>query len=283
MSLATFAPLDPAVYREVVRRALAEDVRWGDVTTEAVISTEQTAVGRLRAVQPCVLAGLEVAMESFRQLDPHVRLEEHRREGEACEAGATLATLRGFAAALLTAEQTAINFLSRLCGVATETRAFAEACDGRITLLDTRATTPTLRALEAYAVRVGGGVNQRVGLDDGVRVTATHVRLAGSVGEAVSRVKEADADLPVRVEVATLEGVDAALEAGADIVVVAGLPEAELAKAVARTRDRAKLELIGSRDPGSVQALARSGAEYVSVEALTAAAVPAELVFEVEE
>lgn len=143
MRVAPFASLDPASYREIVRRALAEDVRWGDVTTEAVVPAELTATGVIVVSTSCVLAGLDVAMECFRQLDPHVELEAARREGERCESGTELARLRGGAAALLTAERTALNFLQRLCGIATVTRDFVDASSGRITVLDTRETMPT--------------------------------------------------------------------------------------------------------------------------------------------
>jgi len=280
MSVAPFAPLDPAVYREVVRRALAEDVRWGDVTTEAVVPPELAGAGVLRVGSDCVLAGLEVALECFRQLDPHARVVGARREGEHCEAGQVLAEVHGFAAALLTAEQTARNFLGRLCGIATATRAYVEAGGGRITVLDTRATTPTLRALEAYAVRVGGGVNHRIGLDDGVRVTTSHAALAGDIGEAVRRVRAAGTELPIEVEASTLAAVDVALEAGADTVVLRGLPLAEVREAVARARGRARSEVAGGVALASIPEFAETGAEYISVAALTEVVAPVEIQFD---
>ena len=162
MRVAPFASLDPASYREIVRRALAEDVRWGDVTTEAVVSGELTAIGVIVVRTSCVLAGLDVAMECFRQLDPHVRGEGARRGGERCESGTELARLRGGAAALLTAERTALNFLKRLCGIATLTWDFVDAGSGRITVLDTRETTPTLRVLEKYAALEAGVATVKV-------------------------------------------------------------------------------------------------------------------------
>ncbi len=282
MRVAPFASLDPASYREIVRRALAEDVRWGDVTTEAVVSGELTAIGVIVVKTSCVLAGLNVAMECFRQLDPHVKVEGARREGERCESGTELARLRGGAAALLTAERTALNFLQRLCGIATVTRAFVDAGSGRITVLDTRETTPTLRVLEKYAVRVAGGVNHRLGLDDGVLIGANHVRLAGSIAEAVRRMRAADAELPIEVEVHTLDDVDAALEAGVTTVKVDGLPIDAVREAVQRSRGRAKVEVSGPMTLGRMTELAQTGAEYVSIAELTQA-TPIEMIFELSD
>ncbi|MCH2251845.1 MAG: carboxylating nicotinate-nucleotide diphosphorylase [Vicinamibacterales bacterium] len=280
MRVAPFASLDPASYREIVRRALAEDVRWGDVTTEAVVPAELTATGVIVVSTSCVLAGLDVAMECFRQLDPHVELEAARREGERCESGTELARLRGGAAALLTAERTALNFLQRLCGIATVTRDFVDASSGRITVLDTRETMPTLRALEKYAVRVAGGVNHRVGLDDGVLVGVNHVRMAGSVAEAVRRMRAVDAELPIEVEVQSLDDVDAALEAGVTTVKVDGLPIDAVREAVRRSRGRAKVEVSGPVPLDRMAELAQTGAEYVSIAQLTQAVTPIEMTFE---
>ena len=191
-----------------------------------------------------------------------------------------LARLRGMAAPLLTAERTALNFLQRLCGIATVTRTFVDAGSGRITVLDTRKTTPTLRALEKYAVRVAGGVNHRVGLDDGVLIGTNHARMAGGIGEAVRRMRAADAELPIEVEVRTLEEVDAALEAGAGTVRVDRLPIEAVREAVRRSRGRAKIEVAGPVPLDRMWELARSGAEYVSVAELTQAATPTEMTFE---
>ncbi|MEE2637243.1 MAG: carboxylating nicotinate-nucleotide diphosphorylase [Acidobacteriota bacterium] len=260
MTVAPFSPLDPAVYREIVRRALAEDVRWGDVATDATISAELT---------PCVLAGVDVASECFRQLDPHVLTEAMLRDGVHCESGTELLRIRGFASALLTAERTALNFLQRMCAVATRARTYVEAGGGRVTVLDTRETTPTLRALETYAVRVGGGVNHRVGLDDGARVERHHAELAGGITAAVARIREADADLPIEVETSTLVAVDEALAVGASTVLVDGRSLTFVREAVRRSRGRAKVEITGEVTPARMAELSQTGAEYVSVSELT--------------
>ncbi|HXH23929.1 MAG TPA: carboxylating nicotinate-nucleotide diphosphorylase, partial [Vicinamibacterales bacterium] len=218
-----FEPLDPGLYREIVRRALAEDFGWGDVTTEAVIDRDQQARGVIVAKSRCVIAGLDIACEAFRQLDPVVRITVLCHDSAWCEPGTVIAELCGHAAALLTAERTALNFLQRLSGIATLTRRFVEAAGGRITILDTRKTTPTLRALEKYAVRAGGGVNHRSGLDDGILIKDNHVRLAGGVGAAVRRMRKANREMPTEVEAQSLDQVREALEAGADVVLLDNL------------------------------------------------------------
>src|SRR5215210_6110502 len=189
MRTVPFQPLDPALYREVVRRALAEDLGWGDVTTEATVPSEIRARGIILVKSPCVIAGLDVAAEAFSQLDPGSVFDSKRKDGDRCEPGDIVAELRGQAASMLTAERTALNFLQRLSGIATLTRRFVDAAGGKIIVLDTRKTTPTLRALEKYAVRAGGGTNHRAGLDDGVLIKDNHVRLAGGVKAAVARVR----------------------------------------------------------------------------------------------
>ena len=185
----TVPPLDPTVYREIVRRALDEDLKSGDITTEAIVSAKQRARGVFLIKADCVLAGLDIAIETFLQLDPTVKIDLHKRDGHLCRSGETVAKLVGSARALLVGERTALNFLQRLSGIATHTRRFVDAAKGALTILDTRKTTPTLRALEKYAVRVGGAKNHRTGLFDAVLLKDNHVRLAGGVTRAVQRTR----------------------------------------------------------------------------------------------
>lgn len=277
-----FQPLDPALYREVVRRALAEDLGWGDVTTEAVVPAELRARGIILAKSPCVLAGLEVAAEAFSQLDPGCVFNRMRKDGDRCEPGDVVAELRGQAASMLTAERTALNFLQRLSGIATLTRRFVDAAGGTIIVLDTRKTTPTLRPLEKYAVLAGGGTNHRAGLDDGVLIKDNHVRLAGGVREAVKRMKDASPEMPIEVEAQSLEQVDEAIAAGADIILVDNLPLDAIREAVKRINGRAKVEISGGVTLERMPELAKTGANYVSVGALTHSAPAADLSFELE-
>jgi nicotinate-nucleotide pyrophosphorylase (carboxylating) len=265
-----------------VRRALAEDLGWGDVTTEAVVPSELRARGIILAKCSCVIAGLEVAAEAFSQLDPGCVFERKLQDGDRCEPGDVVAELRGQAASMLTAERTALNFLQHLSGIATLTRRFVDAAGGTITVLDTRKTTPTLRALEKYAVRAGSGTNHRAGLDDGVLIKDNHVRLAGGVKEAVKRMKDSDPEMPIEVEAQSLEQVDEAIAAGADIILVDNLPIEAIREAVTRINGRAKVELSGGVTLERIPELAKTGATYVSVGALTHSAPAADLSFELE-
>ena len=282
MRTVPFQPLDPALYREIVRRALAEDLGWGDVTTEATVPPELRARGVILVKSPCVIAGLDVAAEAFSQLDPGCAFDRKRQDGDRCEPGDIVAELRGQATAMLTAERTALNFIQRLSGIATITRLFVDAAAGGITILDTRKTTPTLRALEKYAVRAGGGTNHRGGLDDGVLIKDNHVRLAGGLAAAVKQMKDSDPEMPIEVEAQSLEQVDEAIAAGADIILFDNLPLDVVREGVKRVAGRAKIELSGGVTLQRIPELARTGANYVSVGALTHSAPAADLSFELE-
>ncbi len=282
MKTIPFQALEPALYRETVRRALAEDLGWGDVTTDATVAADVRARGVLLAKSPCVLAGIDVATEAFRQLDPGCSITLRRRDGDRCHPGDVIAELRGLAAPMLTAERTALNFLQRLSGIATLTRQFVDASGGRITVLDTRKTTPTLRVLEKYAVRAGAGTNHRAGLDDGVLIKDNHVRLAGGVAAAVQRMKDAKPEMPIEVEAQSLEQVQQAVDAGTDIILVDNLPIDQITEAVRLVRGRAQIELSGGVTLDRLPALAATGADYVSVGALTHSAPAADISFELE-
>jgi nicotinate-nucleotide pyrophosphorylase (carboxylating) len=277
-----FQPLDPALYREVVRRALAEDLGWGDVTTEAVVPTDLKARGVILCKCDCVIAGLEVAAEAFMQLDPGCTFDRKCKDSDRRKPGDVVADVYGQAAAMLTAERTALNFLQRLSGIATLTRRFVDATHGGITILDTRKTTPTLRALEKYAVRAGAGINHRAGLDDGILIKDNHIRLAGGVREAVRRMKDAGAEMPIEVEAQSLAQVDDALAAGADIILLDNMSEDAIRDAVAKIHGRAKIELSGGVTLDRLPNLAKTGADYVSIGALTHSAPAADLSFELE-
>jgi nicotinate-nucleotide pyrophosphorylase (carboxylating) len=277
-----FEPLDPSVYRQIVRRALAEDLGWGDVTTEATVPTDLRGRGTIVVKSNCVLAGLDVAAEAFRQLDPAVQIVLKLSDGDRGAPGDVAAEVKGTAALMLTAERTALNFLQRLSGIATMTRRFVDAAGGRITVLDTRKTTPTLRALEKYAVRAGGGSNHRSGLDDGILIKDNHVRLAGGVPEALRRMKAARQEMPVEVEAQSLADVEAAVDAAADVILLDNLPLEQIHQAVARISGRAKIEISGGVTLERMPELSRTGADYVSIGALTHSAPAVDLSFEIE-
>jgi nicotinate-nucleotide pyrophosphorylase (carboxylating) len=275
-------PLDRLEYRDLVRRALEEDIGPGDVTTKATVPDDRRARGVFLVKADCVLAGLEVALEAFRQLDPECRISTTKKDGDRCTAGDEIAEVSGRASALLTGERTALNFLQRLSGIATRARQFVAAADGRITILDTRKTTPTLRALEKYAVSAGGAVNHRRGLFDAILVKDNHVRLAGGVSQAVASARAHRPDLALEVEAQSLSQVDEALAAGADVILADNLSLDETREAVKRARGRAKVEISGGVSLDRLPELAATGADFVSVGALTHSAPAVDISFEIE-
>jgi nicotinate-nucleotide pyrophosphorylase (carboxylating) len=279
----TIPPLDPADYADVVRRALDEDVGSGDITTRATVPPDLRATGILLAKSPLVIAGLDVARAVFAAVagEDVVTMERRVVEGEAVNAGAVIADVDGPAQALLIAERTALNLLQRLSGIATETRRYVEAAAGKIVVLDTRKTTPTLRALEKYAVRVGGGRNHRFGLFDQVLIKDNHVRLAGGVAPAIRAARALAPERTVEVEAQSVEQALEAAEAGADIVLLDNLSTAEIRRAVVQINGRAKTEISGGVTLERVPELATTGADFVSVGALTHSVQAADISFEV--
>ncbi len=274
--------LDHGAYASLVRRALEEDLGAGDVTTNATVDPGRQARAELVAKSDCILCGLDVAEEAFRQVDPRIIVIRLREDGDRCSPGDIIARLTGPAGPLLTAERTALNFLQHLSGVATLARRFVDAAAGRIVILDTRKTTPTLRVLEKYAVRCGGAENHRIGLYDAILIKDNHVRLAGGVAPAVRRARAAAPTLKIEVEAQSLDEVDEALAAGADIVLLDNLSTADISEAVRRVDHRAKTEISGGVTLARLPELAATGADYVSVGALTHSAPAADLSLEIE-
>jgi len=275
-------PLHPDEYREIVRRALDEDIGSGDVTTEATVGADRRARGVFLVKADCVVAGLDVALEAFRLLDPGIGATVHRRDGDRCQAGEEIAEVSGLARALLVGERTALNFLQRLSGIATRARRFVDAAGGRIVVLDTRKTTPGLRVLEKYAVRAGGAANHRAGLFDAVLIKDNHIRLAGGVAEAIARMRESQPGMPIEIEAQSLDEVDAALAAGVEILLVDNMSTDEIRAAVTRARGRAKVEISGGVTLERIPELAATGADFVSVGALTHSAPAVDISFELE-
>ena len=267
-------------YRDLIARALKEDLGTGDVTSQITVEADQRARGILLAKAPLVLAGLDVAAETFRQCEPAVEFLAHRRDGDRCDSGAALAKVKGVARGLLAAERTALNFLQRLSGIASETRRYVDAAAGAITILDTRKTTPGLRALEKYAVRCGGATNHRERLDSAILIKDNHKRLAGGIGPALAR--SAATTLPVEIEVESLEELDHALAAGAERVLIDNFSPDEQREAVRRAAGRALVEISGGVTIDRLGEIALTGAQFVSIGALTHSVRAADISFEVE-
>ncbi len=264
--------LDAAYVRRVVAAALAEDVGPGDVTTLATIPEGARCTAELNSRVDGVVAGLPVAIETFRQLDPGVHIEEHKRDGDRISAEDRLLTLRGKARAVLTAERVALNFTQRMSGTATATARFVQAVKGtRAKIIDTRKTTPGLRQLEKYAVRAGGGQNHRFGLFDGILIKDNHIAACpdGVGGAVVAARRGAPHSLRVEVETETLDQVREALEAGADAILLDNMSPAMLREAVRLIDGRAVSEASGGVTLENVRAVAESGVDLISIGALT--------------
>jgi nicotinate-nucleotide pyrophosphorylase (carboxylating) len=266
------APLYPLLYEPLIRRALEEDLgRAGDLTSDAVLPPDLAAEARVVARAAGRVAGLPAALAAFRLLDASIRIEEHAADGADVEAGAHLATVRGPARSLLSAERTALNLLGRLCGIATATRDMvALVAPHGARIVCTRKTTPGLRALEKFAVRCGGGHNHRFGLDDAVLIKDNHVALAGGIRPAVERARQAVGHLvKIEVEVDSLDQLGEALDLGADVVLLDNMPLEMLREAVAMARGRAITEASGGINPKTAAAIAATGVNLLSMGWLT--------------
>jgi nicotinate-nucleotide pyrophosphorylase (carboxylating) len=252
----------------VVGAALAEDVGDGDRTSEALVPADARCRAQLLLEEPGVVCGVPIAASVFRALDPSVRVEALVDEGAAVTAPpAVLAEIEGAARAVLTGERVALNLVARLCGIASLTRRYAELADGTpATILDTRKTTPGLRALEKYAVRCGGGANHRAGLYDAILVKENHLRIAGGIAAAVATLNGSG---NVEVEAETLEQLQEALDAGVGRILLDNMSPEEVAQAVTLTAGRAELEASGGISLATVRSYAETGVDFISVGALT--------------
>jgi nicotinate-nucleotide pyrophosphorylase (carboxylating) len=261
--------LDRAQLEPLVRAALAEDVGDGDVTTGATVPAGTRARARITQKQAGVVFGLDAAELAFALLDPEVRFTRLAAEGEWREGGPVL-EIEGDAAALLTAERTALNLLQRLSGVATAAARYVRAIEGTgARVLDTRKTTPGLRALEKAAVAAGGATNHRFGLFDAILIKENHAAIAGGVGEAVRQARAAAPGVPLEVECRTVEEVDEALAAGAPRLLLDNMGPDELRAIVARVGGRAELEASGNVTLETIRAAADTGVAFISVGAIT--------------
>ena len=280
-------PLPPLLWEPLLRSALEEDLgRAGDLTTDATVGEGITAVGRLVARRAGRVAGLPIAAAAFRMLDPAVAVEHACLDGDDVGEGAVLVTVRGAARPILSAERVALNFLGHLSGIATATRDLVrrvEAAAPGCRVADTRKTTPGLRALEKYAVRAGGGANHRFGLDDAVLIKDNHLAVAGGVTAAIERVRQRIGHLVrVEVEVDTIEQLDEALAAGADVLLLDNMDPATLTHSVALVAGRAVTEASGGIAPDTAAALAATGVDLLSVGWLTHSAPRLDVALDLE-
>ncbi len=277
-------PLYPLLYDEAVRRALLEDLARGDVTTDAIVSPEDTAKARILARAPGRIAGIAVASHVFHCLDPGLQLDVLVCDGNDADANETVVSIRGAARPILTAERAALNFLAHLSGIATATRDIvALIARHRARVVCTRKTTPGLRVLEKYAVRAGGGSNHRFGLDDAVLIKDNHIVVGGGVAEAIRRVRRrAGHMVKIEVEVDTLDQLDIALNEGIDAVLLDNMPVKMLAEAVRLTRKRAITEASGGITPKTAEEIAATGVDLISIGWITHSAPALNLSLDVD-
>jgi nicotinate-nucleotide pyrophosphorylase (carboxylating) len=259
---------------EFVQRVLAEDLgKGGDVTSNATIDADARFSAEMNCRQAIVIAGLELAAEFFRALDPEVTVELLAEDGDRAEHGTTLMRLAGKARAMLTAERSALNTLQHLSGIATLTRSYVDEIEGTgAVLIDTRKTLPGLRVLEKYAVRMGGAQNHRMRLDDGLLIKDNHVAVCGGVAEAVRHAKAANTGLQVQVEVDRLDQIEPALAAGADRLLLDNMDPAKLREAVKMVAGRVPLEASGGVTLETIRFLAETGVDFISLGRITQSA-----------
>ena len=271
-------------YRALLDRAIEEDVGTGDATSLAIFSADHRSAARIEARQPLVACGLPLAAEVFDAIDPGLSVGIETAEGEAVEPGRVLLRVDGATRSLLTAERTALNFLGRLCGIASFTRRFVDAVAGtRARIVDTRKTLPGWRVLDKYAVATGGGTNHRFGLYDAVLIKDNHVAAAGGVGAAVKAAREGSAShLSIQVEVESLEDARIAADAGADLLLLDNRTPPELQEIVEALGGRIPLEASGGIDLTNVAAVAATGVDRISIGALTHSAPAADVALEIE-
>jgi nicotinate-nucleotide pyrophosphorylase (carboxylating) len=268
----TSSPLPTIMIEPLVRMALLEDLgRAGDLTTDAIVPVDRRATTLLVARQPGVVAGLDLARLAFQLIDPAIEMRIERNDGAALAPGDVIAAITGPARGILTAERVALNFLCRLSGIATATASIVAAVrDTKTKIVCTRKTTPGLRAIEKYAVRIGGGSNHRFGLDDAVLIKDNHVAIAGSVTEALTRARNGVGHLvKIELEVDTLDQLREALDHGVDAVLLDNMDLATLKEAVAMVAGRAVTEASGRITPTTAPQVAATGVDLISIGWLT--------------
>ena len=273
---------------EIVDRALAEDLGWGDITTEALIPSDQRGSASIIVKSEGILAGIEVAKKVFHQVDPGLRMHVLLEDGTRIKASDVIARVEGKVANILKAERVALNFLQRLSGIATETNRYVEAVEGLpVHIMDTRKTTPSLRVLEKYAVRVGGGENHRMNLGDGILIKDNHLAALRSRGLSLKEIiakaqQNAPKRLKIEVEVKTVPEALEAAEAGADIVMLDNMSLGDIRQAVKMIHGRALIEASGGITLDKVRAVAETGVDFISVGALTHSVKALDISLEVE-
>jgi nicotinate-nucleotide pyrophosphorylase (carboxylating) len=267
------------IIRKLIEEALFEDIGPGDITSDAVIPEEASATAEIIAKQDMVVAGVLIARETFRKLDPWVQFTPLAHDGSSVKSGSIIAQVQGKTRALLAGERVALNLMQHLSGIATHTAKFVEVLKGsRAEILDTRKTLPGLRALEKYAVRMGGGRNHRFGLYDGILIKDNHIAAAGGIIKAMAGIrKKVQPLLKIEVEVKTLDEVREAMAAGATMLLLDNMPPNVMKQAVSIVGGRVLVEASGNVTLETVKAIAETGVDFISSGSLTHSAPAADI------
>lgn len=265
--------------QQLIDMALAEDIGTGDITSAALINPKLHAIGRITAKQPLILAGIEVAKQVFETIDRQIVWDQKHKDGSRCDAGDVLAIVQGQASDLLKGERTALNFLQHLTGIATTTASLVEAIgDTKVKILDTRKTLPGYRALEKYAVKMGGGTNHRMGLYDHFLIKNNHLAAIGSVSAALELAHKArKPGQLIEVEIKIPEEAEAAVEKGVDIIMLDNMTVEAVKKAVKLIKGRTKIEISGNITLDNIHLYAATGIDFISVGAITHSAPAADI------
>lgn len=269
--------------RSFLMKAISEDIGPGDVTTDSIFPDIIPARGIIKAKEDMVLAGMEIAKEVFVLIDAKIKFNSLHSDGEKVKKGKVITEIIGDGRALLKGERVALNILQRLSGIATLTRRYVEEVEGyNARILDTRKTTLNMRALEKYAIRVGGGRNHRFGLFDGILIKDNHIALTGSIKETVRKTREGlPHTLKIEVEVGDLEEVREAVDSGADIIMLDNMNIDEIRRAVGIVRGKALIEVSGNVNLSNVRDIASTGVDFISIGALTHSAPAVDMSIEI--
>ena len=276
-----------SLVRLIIKRALDEDIGKGDITSEAIASPSIKRKARIIAKEEGILAGIEIAKETFRLLCRRAKFTDLFKDGDYFKEKDCLLTIEADSLSLLMGERVALNFLQRLSGIATLTRKYVDlTAPYGVKILDTRKTTPNLRLLEKYAVRVGGGFNHRIGLDNGILIKDNHIKISGGINRAVKKVRQSVSPIvKIEVEVKTLDEIEEAIKAGVDIIMLDNFKEEGLRKAVEKIKKEAKntlIEVSGRVKLSRVLEIAKTGVDLISVGELTHSAKSLDMSFEIE-
>jgi len=271
------------ILKRIIRAALEEDIGLGDLTTEATIDSEANGKASLLAKEELILAGLPVFKYVFNEINSEIEFEEYYNEGALVPAGETVCIIKGPLSGMLKGERTALNFIQRMSGIATLTRRYVDRVKGlKVKILDTRKTAPGLRLLDKYAVRTGGGSNHRYGLFDGILIKDNHIAAAGSIKRAIElAMKNVPHTLKIEVEAEDLQGVEEAYKARADIILLDNMTLEQMRKAVGMLKGKVKIEASGGINLNTVEDVAKTGVDLISVGALTHSARAADFSLEI--